>query len=57
MHLKRRNSWPPDVSALDGLNDYMWQRHLAEKNYFKSTVYLKNNKYYKILTIYECFEK
>ena len=30
MHLKRRNSWPPDVSALDALNDYMWQRHLAD---------------------------
>ena len=32
MHLKRRNSWPPDVSGLDALNDYTWQRHLAEKN-------------------------
>ena len=31
MHLKRRNSLPPDISALDALNDYMWQRHLAEK--------------------------
>ena len=26
MHLKRRNNWPPDVSALDALNDY----HVAE---------------------------
>ena len=31
MHLKRRNSLPPDISALDALNDYIWQRHLAEK--------------------------
>ena len=31
MILKRRNSWPPDVSALDALNDYTWQRQLAEK--------------------------
>ena len=31
MHLKRRNSWPPDVSTLDALNDYSWQRNLAEK--------------------------
>ena len=32
MHLKRRNSWPPDVSGLDALNDYTWRGHLAEKN-------------------------
>ena len=31
MHLKRRNSWPPDVSSLDALKDYTWQRLLAEK--------------------------
>ena len=35
MHLKRRNNWPPGVSALDALNDYKWQRHLAEKTLFK----------------------
>ena len=34
MHLKRRINWPPGVSALDALNDYMWQRHLAEKKAF-----------------------
>jgi len=32
--LKRRNSRPPDVSSLDALNDYTWQRHLAEKTSF-----------------------
>ena len=31
VHLKRRNSWPPDVSALDALNDYTWQRYLTKK--------------------------
>ena len=31
MHLKRRNTWPPGVCPLDALNDYTWQRHLAEK--------------------------
>jgi len=31
MHLKRRKSWPPDVAALTALNDYTWQRLLAEK--------------------------
>ena len=25
MHLKPQNSWPPDVSALDALNDYTWR--------------------------------
>ena len=35
MHLKRQNNWPPGVSALDALNDYTWQRHLAEKTSFK----------------------
>ena len=44
---------PPDVSAFDALNDYMWQRHLAEKSCFKFTVYKTNNKYYEILAIYE----
>ena len=52
LHLKRRNSWPPDVSALDALNDYMWQRHLVEKSCFKCIEYKTNNKYYEILTIY-----
>ena len=46
MILKRRNSWPPDVSALDALNDYKWQRQLAEKSCFKSIVYKTNNKYH-----------
>ena len=32
MHLKHRNSWSPDASALDALNDYTWQRHLAKKS-------------------------
>ena len=53
VNLKRQNSWPPDVSALDALNDYTWQRHLAEKSRFKCIVYKTNNKYYEILTIYE----
>ena len=57
MHLKRQNSWPQDVSALDALNDYMWQRHLAEKSRFKFTKYKPNNKYYEILTLYECAPK
>ena len=39
MHLKRRNNWPPGVSALDALNDYTWQRHLAEKSLLKCIVY------------------
>jgi hypothetical protein len=26
INIKRRNSWPPDVSALDALNAYTWQR-------------------------------
>jgi len=34
MHLNHRNSWPPVVSALDALNYYTWQRHLAEKKMF-----------------------
>ena len=49
MNLKRRNSWLSDVSALYDLNDYTWQRHLAEKNRFKCNVYMTNNKYYEIL--------
>ena len=32
-------------------------RHLAEKRRLKCIVYKTNNKYYKILTIYECVEK
>ena len=41
---------------MNDLDDYMWQRHLAEKSRFKCVVYKTNNKYFKILTIYECFE-
>ena len=48
MHLKRQNSWPPDVSALDALNYYTWQKHLAEKSRFKYKVYKTSNKYYEI---------
>ena len=56
MHdLKHRNIWWQDVSALDALDDYTWQRHLAEKVVL--IVYKTNNKYFKILTIYECVEK
>ena len=60
MHLKRRNNWPRGVSAdsaLDALNDYTWQRHLAEKTSFNVHVYKTNNKYYEILTLYECVKK
>ena len=57
MHLKRQNIWPQDVSALHALNDYMWQRHLAEKNSFLQIIYKTNNKYYEILTLYESVEK
>ena len=39
--LKRQNSWPPDDSALDALNDYTWQRHLVEKSCFKCKLYIK----------------
>ena len=54
MKLKRRNSWPSDVSALDALNEYTWQRHLAEKNVVLRAIVCKtNNKYYEISTIYE----
>ena len=52
MHLKRLNSWLPDVSALDALNDYKWQRNLAGKSCFKCTAYITNNKYYEILSLY-----
>ena len=38
MHLKPQNSWPPDVSAPDALNDYMWQSHLVE---VLSALYIK----------------
>ena len=44
MHLKRPNSWPPDVSALDALNDYTWQRRLAEKVVL-SALYIKQITY------------
>ena len=57
MHLKRENSWLPEVSALDALNDYAWQRHLVEKSCLKCILYKTNNKYYEILTIYECVKK
>ena len=57
MHLKRRNNWPPGVSDLDALNDYTWQRHLAEKRFLKCIVYKTNNKYDEILAIYECVDK
>ena len=57
MHLKRRNSWPPGVSTLDGLNDFTWQRHLAEKNVVLNALHINNNKYYETLTIFECVEK
>ena len=40
LYLKRRNNWPPGVSALDALNDYTWQRRLAEKMSFK-VMYIK----------------
>ena len=40
MHLKRRNSWPTDVSALDALHDYTWKRHLSEKGIL-SELYIK----------------
>ena len=45
MHLKRQNSWPLDVIDHDALIDYT------------CIVYKTNNKYYEILTIYECLEK
>ena len=53
MYLKRRNSWPPGVSALDALNDYTWQTPRR----FKCIVYKTNNKSHEILTIYECVEQ
>ena len=56
MHLKRRNSWPPDVSALDALKDYTWQRLLAEKSRFRCIVYKTNYNYYEISMKYE-YEK
>ena len=52
MHLKRQNSWPPGVFALAALNDYTWQRHLAEKYVCKI-----NKRYFEILTIYKCVQK
>ena len=43
MHLKHRNSRPPDISALDALNDYTWKRHLSEKCVL-SELYIKQIK-------------
>ena len=43
MHLKRRNSWPPGVSALDALNDFTWHRHLAEIIIVFSALFFFNN--------------
>ena len=57
MLLRQRNNWPPDVSALNALNDYMWQRHLVGKSRFNCVLYKTNNKNYEILTIYEYVEK
>jgi len=48
MHLKCRNSWPPDVSTLDALNDYMWQRRLAKKVVLNA-LYKKNKNKKQIL--------
>ena len=45
-HLKRRNSWPPDVSALDALNDYTCQRHQAQKKVILSALCIKINYIY-----------
>ena len=55
MHLKPQKSLPPDVSALDALNDYTWQSHLVEV--LSALQYKTNNKHYEILTLYECVEK
>ena len=53
-----RNSLPPDVSALDALSDYtIAETPIAEKSRFKCIVYKTNNKYYEILTLYDCVEK
>ena len=57
MHLKRQNSWPPDVSAQDALNDYTLQRHLVEKVVISALYKKTNDKFYEILTLYECAEK
>ena len=58
MQLKRRNNLPPGVSALDAMKDSTWKKHLSEKNRrFKCIVNKTNNKYYEILTTYECVEK
>jgi len=57
MHLKRQNSWPPDVSAQDALNDYTLQRHLVEKVVISALYKKTNDKFYEILTLYECVKK
>ena len=44
MHLKHRLVCPPGVSALDVLNDYTWQRHIAKKSLFLSALYIKQIK-------------
>ena len=52
MFEKSRNIWLLGVSALDVLNDYIWQTPLAEKNVVLSVnLYKTNSKYYEILTI------
>ena len=59
MHLKRRKSWPPYVSALDALSDECGRDTSSGKSPFKCIGYKTktNNKYYEILTINECVEK
>ena len=49
--MQRRYSWPPDVSALDALYDYTWQRHLGEKSCDKCIVYETINTYYEMYYI------
>jgi len=44
MHLNRQLVCPPDVSALDVLNNSTWQRHLAEKIVVLSALYIKEVK-------------
>ena len=40
MHFKRRNSWPPDVSAIDALNDFT-SRDTQRKKVVLSALYIK----------------
>ena len=44
MHLKRPNSCPLGVSALDALNDYTWQRRLAGNHVVLIAWYIKQIK-------------